>query len=273
MVTAQAIPSWQGAYYDRAVGRWLPVEPYAVSPDGLRLAYADYDSPQPGALATTGRVHLVDTSTGGDRILYSGSPTYAIAGFTAAGVYLTQATLTPDGAFFAGLFLLPVTGGAPKAVAGANRAVDRSGWTVLDGAAWGTEFTAGGNPGLGNELVRLDLGTGVVTVVLTESENTAVSMIGFDGAGNPLVTTLFPVSYSSETPTLAQLLAVNSPQHTTVLWHSSDPNPSLPFGPAFDDPRGAWLGGQGGVWLDVNGGVSLIAVPGNSVVGVGGVCQ
>ena len=33
------------ATYDRAVGRWLPVGPASVAPDGLSFAYAEYDLP------------------------------------------------------------------------------------------------------------------------------------------------------------------------------------------------------------------------------------
>src|SRR6266852_3453251 len=61
------------ATYDRVVQRWLPVTPNAISPDGLRFAYAEYDlitltggktAAMAGDLATTGRVHIVDARTG-----------------------------------------------------------------------------------------------------------------------------------------------------------------------------------------------------------------
>src|SRR5260370_11109367 len=74
-----------GATYDRVVQRWLPVTPNAISPDGLRFAYAEYDLVQltsaggktaamAGALATTRRVHIVDARTGADRIAFHRSP-------------------------------------------------------------------------------------------------------------------------------------------------------------------------------------------------------
>jgi hypothetical protein len=52
--------------YDRAVGRWLPVNRAQVSDDGLRYAYVEHEL---GA-ATSQRIHVVDVRTGSDQVVY-----------------------------------------------------------------------------------------------------------------------------------------------------------------------------------------------------------
>ena len=288
---SQKLGNAASATYDAAVGRWLPVGPEAVSPDGSQFAYADYDLPpnpaagmagngaprSAGALATTGRVHVMDARTGVDRILFSGSPTYSVVGFTTDGIYLARVAITMDGEFSSGLFLLPLAGSPIAAVPGGDRGLDRGGWTIVAGAAWGTEYSAGlGGLPLGNELVKLDLHTGIVTVWLTKAEGTSVWMDGFDSAGNPLVTAT-PSGYSSTgspspTPPM-QLLALIKPQAATVLWQSTDPNAQPPFGPVVDDGLGAWLGEQNAIWLDTGGKLTMTPVAGSEALSPGAPCQ
>ena len=282
-------PQLGEAFYDAAAQRWLPVAPTQVSPDGLQLAYADYDmKPMPnagmagesrprasGALADTGRVHIVDARTGADKIIYSGSPTYAIAGFTAKGIYLNQVTLTMDGEFAGSLFLIGLTGGTPAPVPGGGRQLDRFGWTVMNGAAWGTDFSTGGFITAGNELVRLDLQTGALTVWLTAPAGTGVMLLGFDAGGNPLVSaeaTGFSADGSPAPTPPTQLLVLSSPAHEAVLWQTTDPNVPAPYGPVFDDAHGAWIGVNGTVWLDANGSIDTVAVKANGGITLGGPC-
>jgi len=287
----QTLANTSIATYDRVVGRWLPVGPEAVSPDGLEFAYAEYDLPpaptagmdagsEPraaGVLATTGRVHLMDATSGTDRILFSGSPTYSVVGFTAAGIYLAQIAITMDGGFSNGLYLLPLSGGTPVPVAGAGQPLDRSGWTVENGSAWGTEFTQGtGGITSGNELVALDLHTGAVTTWLTAPVGTAVDLMGFDTAGDPLLRT-YASGYSStgspppQPPT--QVVVVASPQKGTVIFQLADQRSQLPFGPVFANAQGAWMGGQGSVWVDSANKMTKTDVDTLTVVGAGGACQ
>jgi hypothetical protein len=282
-----------GATYDATVGRWLPVDPQAVSPDGLSFAYAEYDyapgfnagmeggGAKPhsaGVLATTGRVHLMDARTGADRVLYSGAPTYGVVGFTADGIYLSQLGITMDGYFPSGLYLMPVRGGSPTPVAGGNEQLDRLGWTVKDGAAWGTEFTYGGAPTAGNQLVRLDLRSGAITKWLTEPADTSLEVLGFDPNSYPILVSQ-PSAYSSTgspapmPPT--QVLALPAPNQPLVLFATTDSSALPPFAPVFADARGAWMGGQASVWFDAAGNhVTKTEVPAvNGVVFVGGTCQ
>jgi hypothetical protein len=289
-----------GATYDPAAGRWLPATADAISPDGLSVAYADYDLPPPGtygmvaanptagtvtavpeigAIATTGRVHVVDTRTGADRILYQGAPTYSVVGFTADGIYLAQVVLTMDGQSWSGLFLLNPAGGTPRPVAGGSRTMDRPGWWIAGGAAWGTDYSTGGGFGPGNQLVRLDLKTGAASVWSTQAEGMAVALIGIDSLGEALVV-VYSSGYSmsgSPPPTQpTQIWVLSAPDTGKVLYQSTDPNASSPSGPSFIDANGVWLSGTsaGSVWLLAAGsGFRSISVPVAGAVGVGGACQ
>ena len=279
-----------GATYDTAAGRWLPVEPETVSPDGLRFAYAEYDLPPgynagmgggarprtAGTLASAGRVHVVDVRSGADQVLYSGSPTYSVVGFTADGIYLSQVSITMDGDFSSGLFLIKASGGTPSAVRGGDRALDRGGWTVQNGAAWGTEFSTGGGITAGNELVRLDLHTGATAKWLTAPEGTGVALLGFDPNSHPIVLTQAS-GYStngSPAPTPPTRLLIQSPSGTVLLFETSDTAAELPFGPVSSDARGAWMGGQLSVWFETANKVTKTEVAAvNSVIGVGATCQ
>jgi hypothetical protein len=289
--SVQTLPKTQVATYDRVVGRWLPVGPQAVSPDGLEFAYAEYDLPpaptagmdagsEPraaGALAITGRVHLMDATSGTDRILYSGSPTYAVVGFTAAGIYLAQIGITMDGDFQSGLFLLSVAGGTPVAVPGGSRQMDRNGWWIHNGSAWGSEFTPGtGGLSSGDELVELDLHTGALTTWLTRPEGTAVYLLGLDGAGHPLVLT-YPSGYASNGAPIpkppTQVLTVASPQQGTVIYQVPDQSSELPLGPVFANAQRTWMGGQGSVWVATAGKMTKTAVNTITIVEAGGDCE
>jgi hypothetical protein len=280
----------QVAFYDRAVGRWLPVPSNAVSRDGLQLAYAEYDLPpspaagmagetgprSAGALATTGRVHLVDARTGADRVLFSGSPTYGVVGFEPEGIYLVQVALTMDGVFASGLYLLSLNGGTPVAVPGGARTLDRAGWQIERGSAWGVDYSTGGGITGGNELVQLNLHTGAVTVWLTKPEGTGVSFLGFDGAGSVLVSASSNGYSSSGTPPPTpprQVLVMPAPQQPKILYQTTDPSVSAPYGTVYAEPSGAWFSGEpGAIWLDSGDAMTIIPFVVNERIEVGNSC-
>jgi hypothetical protein len=287
----------QGAFfantgtYDRAAGRFLPAPPEAISPDGLSFAYAEYDLPpspqagmagqksphEAGALATTGRVHLVDARTGGDRILFEGAPTYRVVGYTPDGIYLTSVLLTMDGALSTGLYRMSTSGGRPAAVAGGDRALDRGGWTVTNGAAWGVDYSTGGGLPGGNQLVRLDLKTGTVQVWMTRPEGTSLALMGFEGSGAALVLA-YAGGYSSSgspapTPATEVWSVGTAGAAGRLVYRSADTGAAFPSGPAFPDAQGAWFGGpQSAVWLENGDTLSKVDVPVNAVIGVSGSC-
>jgi hypothetical protein len=277
--------------YDSVVGRFLPVPREAISPDGLSFVYADYDlppspqagmagprsAPEAGALATTGRVHLVDARTGEDRILFEGAPTFRVAGYTAEGIYLVQVDLTMDGEFAHGLYRMNTSGGRPAAVTGGDRPLDRIGWTVTHGAAWGVDYSTGGGLPGGNQLVRLDLATGAVQVWMTKPEGTSLELMGFEGSGAALVLA-YAGGYSSSgspAPTPAtEVWSLSTPDSAgRLVYRSTEAGVSFPSGPAFPDAQGAWFGGlQSAVWQDDGDTLSKVDVPVNAVIGVSGSC-
>jgi len=84
--------------YDWPLGRWLPVKPRSVSPDGSHYAYS----------TDFGAIHVVDVATGIDRTLKGlEGPDYVLY-YAKEGVYFNQEWEGPPGP---GLWLLdPVTG-------------------------------------------------------------------------------------------------------------------------------------------------------------------
>jgi len=279
------------ATYDRVVERWLPVTADAISPDGLRFAYADYDlvrltsaggktAAMAGALATTGRVHIVDARTGADRIVFNGSPTYRVVGYTADGIYLATVLLTMDGMFASDLFVMTQDGGAPRPVAGGSRPLDRAGWEVDGAYAWGSDFATGGGITGGNRILSLDLKTGAIQVWKTWPEGVATFVIGLDAQGHPIVGVYlaYPTKPgpSPAFPGL-QVWTVSTPGVGKVVYQTADRNAILPAGPAFADSHGVWIGGSppSSVWLlTAAAGLRRVPVPvtGLGWVGVGGQC-
>jgi hypothetical protein len=276
-----------GMTYDRTVNRWLPVPPGAVSADGLSFAFANYDLPvamgghmipMSGILTTTGRVYVVDARTGAGRIIFSGSPTYSVAGFTADGVYLSQVELTQDGQFNSGLFLLNPAGGTPVAVPGGARSVDRAGWRVEGGSAWGSDFATGGGITGGNRLLSLDLKTGHIAEWKTWPDGVTAYVVGFVFPGLPLVAA-YQASVTVPGPSPAmqgvQLWGFTAPGTGKIVYQSADPTATPPTGPSFNDSHGAWLGGgDGAVWLFAGQALNRVAVSaaGASLASVGGQC-
>src|SRR5260370_28738681 len=140
-----------------------------------------------GALATTGRVHIVDARTGADRIAFNGSPTYRVVGYTTDGIYLARVLLTLDGMLASDLFVMSQDGGAPKPVAGSSRPMDRAGWEVYGAYAWGSDFATGGGITGGNRILSLDLQTGAIQEWKTWPDGVATFVIGLDAQGHPIV--------------------------------------------------------------------------------------
>jgi hypothetical protein len=233
-----------------------------------------------GALATTGRVHIVDARTGADHIIFNGSPTYRVMGYTADGVYLATVLLTMGGIFASGLFLIAQNGGAPQPVAGGSRPMDRSGWQVEGAYAWGSDFVTGGDITGGNRVLSLDLKSGAIQEWKTWPDGVGAEVIGLDARGLPIVGVYQATSTIPGPPPAMQGIQVwilSAPGVGTVVYQSTVPNANLPVGPTFADSHGAWIGGSppSSVWLlTAAAGLSRVPVPvtGLGWVGVGGQC-
>jgi hypothetical protein len=174
--------------YDRAVGRWLPVNRAQVSDDGLRYAYVDHE---PGA-APSQRIHVVDVRTGSDQIVYRDpeNPLYAVVGLVQQNIYLTSCQPWETGANCWGpLRRLDVTTGNIATVS------DRRGTWVISGrigwmvTCWPAQYPT---PCFGtydergpNQLLRVDLATGNEEIW---GRGSGIDLIGIDRDGAPLIT-------------------------------------------------------------------------------------
>jgi hypothetical protein len=273
------------ATYDRVVNRWLPVASGAVSPDGVRFAFADYDLPASpvagnGALASTGRVHVVDARTGADQVVFSGSPTFSVVAFTNRGLFLSQVALNRGGASRTGLFLLDPGGGTPRPVAGADRTLDQNGWQIQGANAWGVDFASGGGHISGNRVLSLDLETGAVRVWKTWAEDVLAVVLGLDDQHDPIVGAFASSSAGAATRSGLNGLQVwtfTSPDAGTLVYQTTDPIATLPGRPAFSDTHATWLGGNSppsSVWRLASGHMTRVPVPvaGSGWVSVAGPC-
>jgi hypothetical protein len=234
---------------DRAYSKWLPVWRDSVSPDGKQYAYGEGDLDRQAG----GKVHLVDVATGSDRVIYSysGNFVYGVTDFAAEGIYLSHAV--PEG-WTHGLWLLGLAGGAPRLINSTITAPALGG-----GAAWGLDFNAadpspapGGMVGPMNRLLRIDLHTGAAMSWLYRP-GASIGIMGFDSAGNPLV--------SAAGATSDGVWLVKSATLATKLYTGSSDAPS-PDSVAAVDRNGVWLSSDGpltGVWLYSAGSIQLVA--------------
>lgn len=261
--------------YDRTVERWLPVSGAAVAPDGLHYAYADYDQPAPNDLKAgvmTGRVHIVDARSGDDRVVYSGSP-FAVVDYTAAGLYLARLTTAQYAPQRRGLYFMDPADGIPHLVPGSDVQLDFGGWRALDGdAAWGTRYSNVGGMASGNELFRVDVKTGEVARWLAVPTDHSLYVLGFDPAGNPLVSSTL-ASFTTGQSMQTSVVVVTGPDQSTQLFSSDAQGPGE-LGVA--DTHGIWIGGGGSIWLYQPASgirpIQVLADP-NTVVEVGGACS
>jgi hypothetical protein len=167
--------------YDWTVGRWLPVSPAWVAPDGASYAWSD----------RKGALHVDDTLTGRDRRL-NGDRVWVVLSFRPEGVYAGE--LTAGATVPSGLWLV-------NASTGQARQLQSSGpWEfVAGGAAWAMELRSPAPSAppwasypdgrYGNTLVRLDLASGRTATVYAVSDM-LLRLVGVDAQGDPMIMSL-----------------------------------------------------------------------------------
>jgi hypothetical protein len=174
--------------FDRAVGRWLPVNRAQVSDDGLRYVYVDHEP----TAATSQSIHVVDVRTGSDHVVYrnTNNPLYAVVGLVQQNIFLTSCQPTETGGNCWGpLRSLDITTGNIATVS------DRRGTWVISGrvgwmvTCWPAQYPT---PCFGiydergaNQLLRVDLATGNEEIW---GRGSGIDLIGIDGDGAPLIT-------------------------------------------------------------------------------------
>jgi hypothetical protein len=255
-----------------AGGRWLPVLPEAVSPDGRSYAYATITQ-NPEARLSHARVLIRDVHYGTDREVWSGDGYAEIIGWGVDGLYFVHA---PKG-LGTGLTDVMVVAGAgrgrvqrvgpnppfPKDSATGQLPIftGRDHW--ISGAGVFTAFGSrppapssnGSSPVAIDTITGMDLHTGSLSTWFKAPAGKTIGMLGLDGAGRPVFTLTDVGSNPSTTPTVQLITA---PNQAALIADGSDPA-FMPF-EAFADSNGLWLSSRlGSVWLYRNGTLTHIA--------------
>jgi len=242
-------PAIASSSYDRSQGRWLPVPPQYVSPDGSTYAYYGY-----AAFGHAG-VHLVDVATGSDRLIpgtIGPSPQahYLIAGYLQDGVYLTQ--WGPTGGPGLGLWRLnPASGAVTQVSTDAPGSGVFVGDTPLENPptaefpdAWWTsvssDFSAGGDPYVYFQYLS---GTaGQHGEDWFQRPGFRMNVIGVDTAGRAVVV--------ATSPGQVEVWLLATPNSATPLYSTSNSgSPDLPFKAAVADDAGWWIGSRKGLFF------------------------
>lgn len=269
---------WPGLSYDRAVSRWLPVSRSAVSSDGLKYAYAEYDPPGPSdgkaVHANSGRIHIVDVRSGADTILYSGSPSFGVVDLETDAVFLTQVGIgyTPSAQ---GLYSLAIGGGIPRLMPGVNAQTDRYSWTpASEKVWWAVEFAPGvlAGMGSGNELIRYDAAAGAVQTWATATSPAFLEIAGVDLTGRPITVT-GPASTQDPNNADFSVSVVTAPGKASSIWDGNAP----PGPPSVTDAHGVWMSADQAIWLyGTDGSMLRFPIPvgqTTSPIGVAGACE
>lgn len=206
-----------GPFYSKSAARWLPVEREAVSPDGLRYAYAEpYWST--ASYPSGSRVHVVNVATGLDRVIYDVAP-YTVVSFASEGIYVQQWSTTGHPVRLA---LLNPSGGQPKQIFQSDTLT----WTIVEaGAAWSKDVDS-------SSLTRLDLKTGNVETWLHSPDSRPITIVAVDSAGAPFVIHLL------NSPA-QELFLVSEPNMARVVVADFKPGDIR----VAHDSHGIWFGG------------------------------
>lgn len=217
-----ARPQNFGLAYDRAVGKWLPVQVSWVAPDGQSYAYPD---------VLGGGVRITRVADGSVATVGLGS-TWNVIDVEAEGVYATRSG--QQGPLVPGLWLL-AAGKDPVQVTGAGY------WQwVTAGYAYG--FDAPSVPqGAPHPLLRLNL-RDKTTTTWFERGNQIQWIAGFDRDGSPIAV-LAPAAYYNGVP--IQTVLINRPDQAVTLLTALQ---GAQF-PVLRDARGFWME-AGGLYLN-----------------------
>jgi streptogramin lyase len=246
-IRTTATPALYGqtsGYFDRAAGRWLPVQTSAwISEDGSRYAYTFLSAD------TRSQLHVVDVGSGLDRVIALPPDFWGVLAFTSRGIYVDKRYegVGP------GLWLVDPDSGALQQTL-TSQAVD----AVSGSAAWIGEWNAGDKlpqpPGMGgghNQLVKRDLATGATTPwFFGPGSNVGIAAVV---NGSPVVSV-----YDGVTTKYVIVKAPNQGQRMDFPFSTG----AYPYAAGFvADPQGIWVGTADGVylWSARNGGVLVSA--------------
>jgi hypothetical protein len=211
--------------------KWVRAPQNLISPDGASYAYWTGDP-------TGAQIHVASTSTGDDRVIYSGAMLLVPIAFKPEGIYAVRVINLRQSAF-ENLYLLDPGGGAPRLVPGSDRHMYQYGWILVsDGAAWGMDYRVDGTKYF-YSVLRLDLGSHQVTKWFEGPADEQYWPLGVDANHR-----LYAMFQST------RLVRLDRPGHAVDLENPPKFQPGIVGGAASLslDPYGVSLAAVGGVW-------------------------
>jgi len=213
---------------------------------------------------------VVDVTTGGDHIIYGGSPVFRVVDFASEGIYLTT-----DDEVQTGLWLIDPSGGQPRLI---SSTILRP--AVGNGAAWGLGFDPtdphpgqGGLIGPQNQVLRYDLSNGSATPWLYQP-GASFEILGLDYSGN-----LFLDDQVDQNT--FEIWEVDSHASYRVVYFDGDDQAlkPAPTDMAAVDSYGTWFNGRPrgtdvgtSVWLADGGRLQQVATVNQDYLSIAGGC-
>jgi hypothetical protein len=238
-------------------GRWLPVPPGWVSPDG-----GSYAATAPAVGNSTQQAIVLTNAASGERQeVWRGVSRPTIVGWDTTGLYfmIQPQTTGQSGQSETGLWLTRPNnpgqasrvGPDPTSVAAISppRALFTGDAKLGGGAAWDTTQAVGSSRA---RVERMDLQSGSVSVWYTAPAGISVFILGFDRDGHPVLA-LTESNRSSN----KGLMLLTGPNQTARIGGEGAGMPR--FASALGDTQGIWLGASGSLWLYRSGSFFKVA--------------
>jgi hypothetical protein len=231
--------------YDAVAGKWLPVPPAWVAPNGSSYAYTR---------GTT--VHVVSVSDGADK-QFAIPYTAVVVAYETAGIYLEKVIPSSDAPPH-GLGLLdPATGAYSEAIAAASSAGDNTYPAVHAGLAYTAWLnTSYGQPPqdgpkpVGNELFQVQLPANGGMISVMAIPDAAILVLGFDGGDQPVLSAHSWSYYRIYTAASIKTGGTPSSPAGPAAYEGLPNADGNPTGPVQGDAHGIWFGSAAGtIWL------------------------
>ncbi|HKW71189.1 MAG TPA: hypothetical protein VJP81_11450 [Candidatus Dormibacteraeota bacterium] len=218
---------WFGLTYDRAVNQWLPVPRGWVSPNGAIYVFAlDFN-----LHAGVNYMVEVNAQTGAASTIYPEGPGWQVIDVESAYVYAIS-THGP------GMYVLTLTGPS------SSKFVSDGFWTAASG------FYAYGSATLdGGAIVRMDTRDPTQRVAWFNKSSSA-DVIGFDGSGNPVISTGTELWIASAPD---QAIRISSEQPLPNPGASNNRAQAYGATAPVPDSHGLWFATSGGIYLYAGG--------------------